>query len=551
MGLMDWLKTGSGSPMQPTTGFFKGANPRANPGTLGAFLQSAGAYASGGNGAVITDRFLQQQELRRREAEQKAQEAAQKKEAAGMLSQILGMQNQVPVTPMAAPTEAQDLAADTMTALGKTVAPTTTPEWEKIRSGIFAGESGGDYDALYGYSNRPGGQFANTKLTDMTVDEALQFSDPSGPYGQWVKGQVGRVATPMGAYQIVGSTLRDAKAGLGLTGNEKMTPQLQERLGQYIYQTQGTGAWEGYRGPQSGGQLSPERAAQILQSPNVPAAAKELVMQQFMPQQPERVKGVEINGRLVDPYTGREIADFSGDPAKPSAAVQRIQRLEALGIPNDVATKIADGVYKTITDPVTKEMQVMDLATGQIVQTVSAPEAQVETSAPETPQPLQTPIPGGAEKAFGLGGIVKGAINTAADAIGAGEAFPEVAEHQRYFRVLEEDLLVDLSQAYGRMPAARLMERLRKLGPQAGTLEGAQDAQGELNALEQRFQTDLDTAIKSSKRRMSPSDRAKVEQRIAGLQAALGRIKGAQARFGTPAEGANTTSSGVTWSIVD
>ena len=41
--------------------------------------------------------------------------------------------------------------------------------WEQIRNGIFAGESGGDYNALFGYSNRPGGQFEGTRLTDMTV----------------------------------------------------------------------------------------------------------------------------------------------------------------------------------------------------------------------------------------------------------------------------------------------------------------------------------------------------------------------------------------------
>jgi len=131
-------------------------------------------------------------------------------------------------------------------------APSAAPEgWDAIRNGIFAGESGGDYDALFGFSNRDGGQFSNVKLTDMTVDQALQFASPSGPYGQWVKGQVGRVATPMGAYQIVGTTLQAAKEGLGLTGNEKMTPELQEKLGQWIYAQQGTGAWEGYRGPQA------------------------------------------------------------------------------------------------------------------------------------------------------------------------------------------------------------------------------------------------------------------------------------------------------------
>ena len=121
--------------------------------------------------------------------------------------------------------------------------------WDEIRNGIFAGESGGDYNALFGYSNRD--KYSSTPLTAMTVDQALQFANPSGEYGQWVKDQIGRVATPMGAYQVVGTTLKAAKDALGLTGNEVMTPELQDRIGQWIYQTQGTGAWEGYRGPQA------------------------------------------------------------------------------------------------------------------------------------------------------------------------------------------------------------------------------------------------------------------------------------------------------------
>jgi len=120
---------------------------------------------------------------------------------------------------------------------------------EDIKNGIFAGESGGDYNALFGFANRPGGKFQNVKLTDMTVDQALEFANPQGEYGQTVKGQIGRVATPMGAYQIVGTTLKAAKDGLGLTGNEQMTEDLQDRLGGWILAEQGTGAWEGYKGP--------------------------------------------------------------------------------------------------------------------------------------------------------------------------------------------------------------------------------------------------------------------------------------------------------------
>lgn len=121
--------------------------------------------------------------------------------------------------------------------------------WVRIRNGIFSGESGGDPNALYAYSNRPGGPFEDVKITEMTIDEALAFAAPDGPYGRWVKARIGRVATPMGGYQIVGDTLRAAKEGLGLRGDELMTLEMQEQLGQWIYREQGTGAWEGYRGP--------------------------------------------------------------------------------------------------------------------------------------------------------------------------------------------------------------------------------------------------------------------------------------------------------------
>lgn len=131
------------------------------------------------------------------------------------------------------------------------------PNWPAIRAGIFAGESGGDMDALFGFSNRPGGRFSNVRLRDMTVDQALQFADPKGEYAQWVKGQVGRVATPMGGYQIVGTTLREAKEALGLTGNERMDEATQERLGQWIHSKQGTGAWEGYNGPRDPSTVKP------------------------------------------------------------------------------------------------------------------------------------------------------------------------------------------------------------------------------------------------------------------------------------------------------
>jgi hypothetical protein len=144
-----------------------------------------------------------------------------------------------------------------------------TPEQFKslAQQNIFPGESGGDYNALFNYQNRPSGMFSDANLTGMTVDQALEFSSPSGPYGQYVKGQVGRVATPMGAYQVVGTTLRDAKAGLGLTGGEMMNAATQDRIGQYIFDTQGPEAWAGYTSNNGGQEIADQTMAAIGRRP--------------------------------------------------------------------------------------------------------------------------------------------------------------------------------------------------------------------------------------------------------------------------------------------
>jgi hypothetical protein len=122
-----------------------------------------------------------------------------------------------------------------------------------LQNNVFAGESGGDYNALYGYANRGSGPFGGVNVTDMTINQVLDFTDPRGPYAQSVKGQIGRVATPTGAYQVVGSTLRDAVRGLGLTGNERYDAATQDRIGQWIYENQGPQAWEGWGKTGGGG----------------------------------------------------------------------------------------------------------------------------------------------------------------------------------------------------------------------------------------------------------------------------------------------------------
>lgn len=194
--------------------------------------------------------------------------------------------------------------------------------WDQIRAGIFAGESGGDYDALFGYSNRPGGQFAGTRLTDMTVNQALDFANPRGPYASWVRDQVGHVATPMGAYQVVGSTLRDAVRGLGLRGDERMTPELQDRIGRWIYDTQGTGAWVGYQGPQD-----------VTASTRGAAPMMGLLADNQAPAEPQsfmdRLRGSARSGELFDALAmGFNSMRMNPDPSIAALVERRAGRRE-------------------------------------------------------------------------------------------------------------------------------------------------------------------------------------------------------------------------------
>ena len=121
-------------------------------------------------------------------------------------------------------------------------------------------EGGGDYSALYGFSQRDGGRFAGTDVSNMTLGQLRDFSSPSGAYGQWVRGEVGRVATPMGAHQIVGTTLRHAALEMGLPDTTVFNATTQDAIANHLASRRLSGAssmagklsalrseWEGFR----------------------------------------------------------------------------------------------------------------------------------------------------------------------------------------------------------------------------------------------------------------------------------------------------------------
>lgn len=92
-------------------------------------------------------------------------------------------------------------------------------------------EGGGDYNTLYAFSNKDGKKFSNVKITNMSLGDLYKFSATSGEYGQWVKGvNKGVLATPMGRYQFVGSTLQDVANKMGLPTDTKFTPEVQDKM---------------------------------------------------------------------------------------------------------------------------------------------------------------------------------------------------------------------------------------------------------------------------------------------------------------------------------
>jgi muramidase (phage lysozyme) len=93
-------------------------------------------------------------------------------------------------------------------------------------------EGAGGYDTLFGHAQR--GAFKGTDISRMPIRDVIAFTDPSGPYAQSVKAQVGSVATPVGRYQIVGTTLRNAIGALGLDPNQPFDAATQDRVAAYL-----------------------------------------------------------------------------------------------------------------------------------------------------------------------------------------------------------------------------------------------------------------------------------------------------------------------------
>ena len=132
-----------------------------------------------------------------------------------------------------------------------------TSAYAPLQAAIDKTESGGSYDTLLGHSQKSGGAFEGVAVSQMTVGQAIEFSN--GDYAEFSKDKVGRKATPMGRYQIVGATLAATAREMGLPPDTLFDKDTQDAMFAHLVQkaisTASTlkgkraalrGVWEGF-----------------------------------------------------------------------------------------------------------------------------------------------------------------------------------------------------------------------------------------------------------------------------------------------------------------
>lgn len=114
-----------------------------------------------------------------------------------------------------------------MSAKDNVFAPSTTPGSSKgLLDIIGKHESNGNYNAYYKHADNN-----SVRFTDMTVNEVLA----------WQRKYVndGSASSAVGKYQIIQKTMRGLKEDMNLTGNEKFTPELQDRMAMRLLEQRG------------------------------------------------------------------------------------------------------------------------------------------------------------------------------------------------------------------------------------------------------------------------------------------------------------------------
>ncbi len=99
----------------------------------------------------------------------------------------------------------------------------------KLLDFVSGPESGGNYNAVYGNAD------SSDDLSKYSLDDIIG------------RGSQGKASSATGRYQFITGTLKGLKEELGLSGSEKFTPQLQDKLGLALLKRRGLDDWRSGR----------------------------------------------------------------------------------------------------------------------------------------------------------------------------------------------------------------------------------------------------------------------------------------------------------------
>lgn len=234
-------------------------------------------------------------------------------------------------------------------------------------------EGGGDYNTLFGHAQRSGGEFSGVQVSQMPIKDVLAFADPSGRYAQSVKGKVGRVATPMGRHQIVGTTLRNAVREMGLDPNAAFDQSTQDAIANHLAQRRISSAntlsgkmaalrseWEGFRNVPDAqlAQIVADLQGSGSAQPSVQVASLDPsigVAQAYAPQPQQTANTAAGAINMIAPPEPQEItqdqfnARFNGAPvAQPvqPQAMQQPDQMPTRAIPQAPQSQFSDSAVR-------------------------------------------------------------------------------------------------------------------------------------------------------------------------------------------------------------
>lgn len=318
-------------------------------------------------------------------------------------------------------------------------------------------ESGGgadQYDTLYGHRNRRDG----TRVSQMTIGQAGQFAAPSGEYGQSVNSEIGRVATPMGKFQIVGTTLRGLQEDLGLPDDVPFSAPVQEQLGLYLAQQRVNGPrsrqgmrdglrseWEGFNDVSDA-----ELDVMIDEIRSMPPVNRDTILAAASGSQPQSgPRQVTQSGFGGDEFTNTMAESGLFNPAEISTAVDPLRQAGTRGdeLISQENTQMQNDLLAGITEQVSESYQAINageaenmirdllLESEQFSQAEAVAAARRGAEMIEQSAGLGANLSGGQLDAGVVGAIEESAANTVADAnrrlIGTDQA-RAVADIQRY-----------------------------------------------------------------------------------------------------------------------